>query len=150
MAKELTDILLDAIEANQELVTLTGSRVFDTCNEVPSWQDKDNTQLPYLVIVEKPATNDNGTKDWMWESPTDHCAASIIVCDETPDKVRSLRRKVRKAVEDYIAYLAEQGESIPTLTSSGYEGVAWDEMKPCYNDAINYQCDMDVQQESES
>ena len=149
MAKELTDILLDAIKANDELVTMTGSRVFDTCNEVPSWQDKDNTQCPYIVIVEKPATNDTSTKDWLWESYIDHCAASIIICDETPDKVRALRRKVRKAVADYIEYLADQGESVPNLTSSGYEGVAWDEMKPCYNDAINYQCDMDVVEEPE-
>ena len=150
MAKELTDILLAAIEANDELVNLTGSRVFDTCNEVPSWVDKDNTQLPYLVVIEKAANNDTTTKDWVWESYIDHCAASIVICAKTPDDVRSLRRKVRKAVEDYIEYLAAQVESVPNLTSSGYEGVAWDEMKPCYNDAINYQCDMDVEEPSES
>ena len=150
MAKELTDILLDAIQANDELVTITGSRVYDTANEVPSWQD-DNTPLPYLVVIEKAANNDTTTKDWVWESYIDHCAASIVICAKTPDDVRSLRRKVRKAVADYIEYLADQGESVPNLTSSGYEGVAWDEMKPCYNDAINYQCDMDVQtEESES
>ena len=37
MAKELTDILLDAIKANDELVALTGSRVYDTSVEVPDW-----------------------------------------------------------------------------------------------------------------
>ena len=151
MAKELTDILLAAIEANEELVALTGSRVFDTCNEVPSWVDKDNTQLPYLVVVENGSQNDQATKDSVWESDTDHCNASIIICAETPDKVRSMRRKVRKAVKDYIVSMAEQGETIPYLTASSNEGVAWDDMKPCYNDAIHYQCDMDVQtEESES
>lgn len=149
MAKELTDILLDAIKANDELVTITGSRVYDTAIEVPSWKD-DNTPLPYLVVIEKAANNDTTTKDWVWESYIDHCNASIIICAKTPEQVRSLRRKVRKAVEDYIVALADQGESVPNLTSSGYEGVAWDEMKPCYNDAISYQCDMEVQEESES
>lgn len=150
MAKELTDILLAAIEANDELVQLTGSRVFDTCNEVPSWVDKDNTQLPYLVVVENGSQNDQATKDSVWEGDTDHCNASIIICAETPDKVRSMRRKVRKAVKDYIVSMAEQGETIPYLTASSNEGVAWDDMKPCYNDAIHYQCDMDVEEPSES
>lgn len=149
MAKELTDILLDAIEANDELVTITGSRVYDTANEVPSWQD-DNTPLPYIVVIENGSQNDQATKDSVWEGDTDHCNASIIICAETPDKVRSMRRKVRKAVEDYIVSMAEQGETIPYLTASSNEGVAWDDVKPCYNDAIHYQCDMDVIEPSES
>lgn len=149
MAKELTDILLAAIEANDELVTITGSRVYDTANEVPSWQD-DNTPLPYIVVIENGSQNDQATKDSVWEGDTDHCNASIIICAETPDKVRSLRRKVRKAVEDYIVSMADQGETIPYLTASSNEGVAWDDVKPCYNDAIHYQCDMDVIEPSES
>lgn len=149
MAKELTDILLAAIEANDELVTITGSRVYDTANEVPSWQD-DNTPLPYLVVIENGSQNEQATKDSVWEGDTDHCNASIIICAETPDKVRSMRRKVRKAVKDYIVSMADQGETIPYLTASSNEGVAWDDMKPCYNDAIHYQCDMDVQTPSES
>lgn len=149
MAKELTDILLAAIEANDELVTITGSRVYDTANEVPSWQD-DNTPLPYLVVIENVSQNEQATKDSVWEGDTDHCNASIIICAETPDKVRSMRRKVRKAVKDYIVSMADQGETIPYLTASSNEGVAWDDMKPCYNDAIHYQCDMDVQTPSES
>ena len=149
MAKELTGILLAAIEANDELVTITGGRVYDTANEVPSWQD-DNTLLPYLVVVENGSQNEQATKDSVWEGDTDHCNASIIICAETPDKVRSLRRKVRQAVKDYIVSLADQGETIPYLTASSNEGVAWDDMKPCYNDAIHYQCDMDVIEPSES
>ena len=61
-----------------------------------------------------------------------------------------MRRKVRKAVKDYIVAMAEQGETIPYLTASSNEGVAWDDMKPCYNDAIHYQCNMDVIEPSES
>ena len=142
MAKELTDILIAAIGANQEIMTITGSRVYDTANEVPDFEE-DNTPCPYLIVVEKPANNEIGTKDWLWEGPSDHCAAGIIICADTPDDVRALRRKVRKAVEDYISLMARIGEDIPTLTASSYEGVAWDEMKPCYNDVITYQCDMD-------
>lgn len=143
MPNELTDILLAAIKANQELIAITGGRVFDTANEVPVY-NQDNTPVPYLVVVEKAATNDQGTKDWMWEGQSDRCAASIIICANTPGEVRAIRRKVRAAVEDYIVTMANQGETIPTLMSSSYEGVAWDDLKPCYNDAINYQCDMDV------
>ena len=117
MAKELTDILLAAIEANQELVTKTNSRVYDTANEVPEFNE-DNTPLPYFVVIEKSANNDLGTKDWLWEGPTDHCAASIIICAKTPDEVRELRRKVRKAVEDYIVSMAERGERIPSIMAS--------------------------------
>ena len=86
MAKELTDILLDAIKANDELVALTGSRVFDTSVEVPDWQDN-NTKCPYLVVIEDPYQNELGTKDSVWEGSVDHCGAYIVICADTPDDV---------------------------------------------------------------
>ena len=143
MAKELTDILLAAIEANPELVAVTGGRVYDTANEVPPFTD-DNTPTPFFVVTDRGTRNEQGSKDYLWEGDIDHCSASIIICGKTPSEVRRLRRKVRKAVEDYIVGMANKGEEIPTLTASSTEGVAWDDLKPCYNDAITYQCDMEV------
>lgn len=147
MAKELTDILLDAIKANDELVALTGSRVFDTSVEVPDWQDN-NTKCPYLVVIDDPYQNELGTKDSVWEGSVDHCGAYIVICADTPDDVRAIRRKLRKAVEEYMVALPDSER--PYLTAASSEGVRWDQDKPCYNDAIHYQCDMDVIEPSES
>ena len=58
-------------------------------------------------------------------------------------------RKVRKAVEVYMASL---GAQMPTLVSLTAGELAWDWMKPCYYKPLIYQCvtkaDIDNEQES--
>jgi hypothetical protein len=54
---------------------------------------------------------------------------------------------VRQAIGQYVESLEADA---PYLTALTADGIAWDWTKPCYYDTLHYQCDMDVQQESES
>ena len=137
--KELDEIIYDALTADNGIGLLLRGGIHSTCIEVPPTED-DNTPLPYIVITDGGYQNELGTKDYVWEGPTDHCKASVIVSANSPAEVKRLRRLIRQAIELHVVTMAEP----PMLTASNNDGVAWDWTKPCYYDTLHYQCDMEV------
>lgn len=145
MAKDLDEIIKLALDADNGIQTVIEGRLFSTCVEVPPMQD-DNTPVPYLIITDDPYNNDQSTKDNVWEGNTDKVQASVIISANSPEEVRALRRKVRKAIRDYVV---ENGTGDLYLVSSSNEGIAWDWTKPCYYDILHYTCEIDVNLTSE-
>lgn len=136
---ELDEIIYYALTSDSTLMEVTGGRINSTCVEVPPTDD-DNTPLPYIIIAEENGQNDQGTKDNVWESDTDIVNVGVIINDVSPNAVKSLRRKVRNAIESYVENM---DTTIPYLRSLSYDGIAWDWTKPCYYDTLHYQCDID-------
>ena len=137
--KELDEIIYDALTASDGIVAKVGNRIKSTCFEVPPTED-DNTPLPYLIITDDPFTNEQGTKDDVWESDTDRVQASIEIAADSPAEVKELRRMVRQAIAAHVATLQDQ----PYLVSVSNDGIAWDWLKPCYYDRLHYQCDVNT------
>ena len=146
MAKELDEIIYEAIIANETLQTETGGRIQSTGIEVPATDD-DNTPLPYIIIAEEQLQNEQGTKDNVWEGDMDHVAVSVIISANSPADVKRLRRLVRQAIAKYVE---EHETGYLYLTSLTYDGIAWDWTKPCYYSTLHYQCNMDVIEPSAS
>jgi hypothetical protein len=141
MVIELDKLFYDALQADETLMTAVGGRIVSTCFEVGP-DEKDNTQLPCVIVTDDGLTNNVGTKDDVWEGSEDRVQASVEVDGRDPKEVKQLIRMVRKAISHHIASLDDQGEYIPTLQSEQTNGVAWDWMKPCYHSTITYQCDV--------
>jgi hypothetical protein len=141
MKKELDEIIYDALTSDSDVTALVpAARIFSTCVEVPP-MDQDNTPLPYLIITDDPTTSELGTKDDQWESDEDSVQASVLINAESPNAVRLLRRKVRHAIAQHVEQMTE-GQ--PYLRAFSNDGIAWDWSKPCYHDALHYQCDIEV------
>ena len=141
MALELDELFFNALMADADLVLAVGGRIESTCFEV-SPDDKDNTQLPNIIITDDGLTNQPDTKDAEWESQIDRVQASVDVAAEDPKQVKQLITMVRKAIANYIKSLYEKDEEIPNLRSVQTTELAWDWMKPCYHKAVIYQCDV--------
>ena len=133
---ELDEIFYAALTSDEGIMTATGGRITSTCFEVSPEKD-DNTPLPYIIITDDPFTNEQGTKDTIWESNLDSVQAGVEISAISPKEVKRLRRMVRKAIYDYISTM--EGD-IPELQSLTNEGIQWDWMKPCYWDKLHYQC----------
>ena len=133
---ELDEIIYNAIKASEAVSNETAGRIYSTCIEVPPTED-DNTPLPYIIITDDPFTNEQGTKDTIWESNQDSVQAGVEISAISPKEVKRLRRMVRKAINNYISTM--EGD-IPELQSLTNEGIQWDWMKPCYWDKLHYQC----------
>jgi hypothetical protein len=140
--KELDEILYDAIRASEEIMQAVGDRVVSTCFEVGP-DDLDNTDLPCIIVTDDGLTNNQQTKDNVWEAGEDRVQASVEVDATSPKQVKRLIRMVRKSINNYITTLYTQGEDIPNLQSVQTNGVAWDWMKPCYHSTVSYQCDVE-------
>ena len=142
MAIELDELFFNALMADADLVQAVGGRIESTCFEV-SPDDKDNTQLPNIIITDDGLTNQPTSKDMEWEAEIDRVQASVDVAAEDPKQVKQLIRIVRKAIANYMEALDPTKDEIPCLQSLQTTGVEWDWMKPCYHSAIIYQCDVD-------
>lgn len=139
---ELDDIMYAAITGDSSLVSLTDGNIVTCCFEVPP-DIEDNSPLPYIIIIEEPTTNEQGTKDDEWESDYDSVQVCIEIAANTKAEVKELRRKVRKAIAEYVSSMNEA----PNLQSFQKEGISWDWMKPCYYDRLHYQCDVPITEE---
>lgn len=137
--KSVDEIIYDAICADTALMEAIGSRVVSTCFEVPP-AEADNTPLPNIIVTDDGFQNQNGTKDCVWESGEDRVQVTVDVAASSPEEVRRLIRKVRRAVENYIILMSATDGCIPELDSLSSNGIAWDWMKPCYYQQITYQC----------
>ena len=152
--KSLAEIFYDAIKADAYLTEATGGRVTSTCFEVPP-DEKDNTDLPYIIVTNDGFHHNQSTKDCVWEGPEDVVQASVEIAAASDGEVEALVRKVRKAIEDHVVsiYSTYGIDAIPQL-QPGYPqagDLSWDWMKPCYYQTIIYQCitkaDIDDEQE---
>ena len=141
--KQVDEIIYDAIKADTDLMTAIGSRVVSTCFEVPPTED-DNTPIPNIIITDDGFQAQIFTKDDIWDSDTDRVQATVDIAAASPSEVKQLAKAVRKAVNDYIHAMYEDGEDIPSLQSLTSDGVAWDWMKPCYYTHLIYTCDVDA------
>lgn len=136
---ELDEIIYAAITADQTLADEC-SCIKSTCIEVAPMDD-DNAPLPYIIVMEEPSQNDQGTKDSVWESDVDLVQVGVEISAESPNAVKRLRRLVRKAIRTYVESMTQ---TIPYLRQASRNGIAWDWTKPCYYDILHYQCDMDI------
>ena len=142
MAIELDELFFNALMADAEVVLAVGGRIESTCFEVAP-DDKDNTKLPNIIIMDDGLTNQPTSKDMEWEADEDRVQASVDVAAKNPKQVKQLIRMVRKAIANYIKGMDDKGEEIPYLQSLQTTGVEWDRMKPCYHSVMIYQCDVE-------
>ena len=134
--KQVDELIYNAIVANEQLMNVIGGRVVSTCFEVPPGND-DNTPLPNIIITDDGMQNNITTKDCVWEGAEDQVQVTVDIAADSQEEVKAIMRKVRKAVEVYMASL---GNEMPTLINLTAGELAWDWMKPCYYQPLIYQC----------
>ena len=134
--KTVDELIYDAIVADESLMAIIGDRVVSTCFEIPPDQ-LDNTEVQNIIITDDGFTNNVTTKDCVWEGGEDEVRVTVDIAGNSPEEVRQIMRKVRKAVEDYMASLGNQMPELANLTAGE---LAWDWMKPCYYKPLIYQC----------
>lgn len=134
--KTVDELIYEAIQADENLMATIGGRVVSTCFEIPP-DELDNTPIPNIIITDDGSQNNVTTKDCVWEGGEDQVQVTVDIAAASPQEVKAIMRRVRKAVEDYMASL---GSAMPELINLTAGELAWDWMKPCYYKPLIYQC----------
>ena len=134
--KTVDELVYEAIQADEDLMATIGGRVVSTCFEIPP-DELDNTPIPNIIITDDGMQNNITTKDCVWEGGEDQVQVTGDIAAASPQEVKAIMRRVRKAVEDYMASLGNQMPELVNLTAGE---LAWDWMKPCYYKPLIYQC----------
>jgi len=118
-------------------------RLYGTAIPMPE-EDADNVPLPYLIVTFDGLNNDQTTKDDPYESDYDQVQIGIEAAAPTLEALHTLTQKVREVVHTYFVEHETQ--------VSGYqfraEPIIYDEWKPGYGQVLRYQCDVDLNTES--
>jgi len=118
-------------------------RLYGTAIPMPE-EDADNVPLPYLIVTFDGLNNDQTTKDDPYESDYDQVQIGIEAAAPTLEALHTLTQQVREVVHTYFVEHETQ--------VSGYqfraEPIIYDEWKPGYGQVLRYQCDVDLNTES--
>lgn len=137
--KQVDEIIYDAIQADETLMTAIGERVVSTCFEV-SPDETDNTPLPNIIVTDDGFQNQDTTKDSVWEGEDDEVQVTVDIAAKSPNEVKDLVRMVRRAVSRYVIAMYGNHEAIPELDKLSSDGLQWDWMRPCYYQKLTYNC----------
>ena len=146
--KQVDELMYEAIKADESLMAIIGGRVTSTCFEIPPDME-DNTDVPNIIITDDGFQNQIDTKDYVWEGAEDQVQVTVDIAANSPSDVKTIVRKVRKAIETYMVALTDSER--PELIALTSGELAWDWMKPCYYKPLIYQCRIkaDIEDEQE-
>ena len=137
--KQVDEIIYDAIQADEALMTAIGGRVVSTCFEV-SPDETDNTPLPNIIVTDDGFQNQDTTKDSVWEGEDDEVQVTVDIAAKSPNEVKDLVRMVRRAGSRYVIAMYGNHEAIPELDKLSSDGLQWDWMRPCYYQKLTFNC----------
>lgn len=141
----LTDIIfVKALRADEDLMAqLPAGDVYNTAIALPD-EELDNAPLPYIIVSFDGLTNDVETKDDPFEGDSDNVTISIEIAAKTRPELGELADAVRKQIHDYFVEAdsdIEDADLIPLDYQFSAQAVNYDSLKPCYWQALTYQCD---------
>lgn len=139
----ITDqIFYMALMADVDIVTETEGRIYSTAVPCPDDQ-LDNTKAPYVIVTFDGLTNEGLSKDNSYEGMTDRVTVGITAVAEDRRSLGELMTEIRQQVERYFLEIIETEESdlVPYAYQLSANEVAYDSMKPCYYQTLQYVCE---------
>lgn len=133
-----------ALRESEELDALLDGRIFNTVDDEIN---RDSAAIPSIFIFNQGTTNDQGTKDEPYESDTDRDNIMLGISAKTREELGEIATLVRQviretAIDTTCSEWTDLGFTIFDYTFTA-SGVTWDDMKPCYWQELNYQCETD-------
>ena len=139
MSLSLDAVFLDAIEADDAIMSIIGGRRWCNAAAMPEESFLENVDVPYIIVKYDGFTTDDGTKDDSYDSGDDTVQIGITVAAKSNEQLSELASRVRRAVHRYMTdHEGEDGIPISTRPSAGDK--FYDEDKPCFGIILKYQC----------
>lgn len=141
----ITDkVFYNALRSNAELMAKVGGRIESTAIPVPD-EELLNEPLPYIIITFDGLQNEGFSKDNNFEGANDKVQVSVLIVAESRDDVGVIAESVRQTIIDYFedteGHAWDDYDYIPQNCTFSASDVGYDGNKPCYHQALTYNCD---------
>lgn len=134
---ELLEKLKEYIDDAGTTVINDTPRLYGTSIPLPD-EYIDNVPVPYVIVTFDGLTNDQGTKDDVYESKYDQVNIGIEVTSRTLDELHYLTQMVRETI---LTYLRMNKNDILDYQFAAQQ-IMYNQDKPCYWQVLTYQCDV--------
>lgn len=131
-----------ALKESADIIEVTEGRIYNTIDDE---LDPDSSALPSILILNEGTQNQTESKDDGMESETDIDSIMIGISARSRKELADIATLVRKVIKEKANnFDDDDAEELGfylndyTFTSSA---VTWDQMKPCYWQELNYQCE---------
>lgn len=142
MSLQTDRIFFEALKSDATVMRLTGGRIYNTAIPLPD-EDADNVPAPYIIITFDGLTNQNDSKDYVYEGDFDQVRISLEMVAVTRDALATLAERVRSVVRSFFENYADDGDLydlVPVEYDYTASDVSYDADKPCFVQRMTYQC----------
>ena len=145
MSLQTDRVFFNALNANAQLLTVLGNRLYNTAILKPE-KDAANTPAPYVIVGFEGFNNDQSTKD-SYEGNIDHVNVGVLVVAINRKQLAQLIDTVRRTIKGYFESLTPESadfQEAPEDYQLSGEPILYDEAKPAVHTKLTYACDVPV------
>lgn len=146
MSLQTDAIFIKALQQNADITAVVGDQIYSTAIPLPE-EDAENVDVPYIIVTYDGMQNDDFTKDCSYEGASDKVQIGVtIVAGSRPD-LAELAELVRATISTYLENIEQSDEDydlVPNDYTLTAQAVQYDDLKPCYWQVLNYNCDTNV------
>lgn len=126
---EADSLFFSALLGDEELVKITGGRIFDTAR---TSEAESEDRIPYIIITLDGVTADSPHKDIYYDAE-ETAIVSVMCCTQTREALSDIMKRVLKTVKDYVL---SESNSLSLNYAAGK--VMYDFTKPCYFQTMTF------------
>ena len=97
-------LFFEILHADSELMKTVEDRLYNTVIDKPE-ADEMNEPVPYIIVMFAGLENGDGTKDDIYEAPTDHVTIEIEIAAENVEQLTDLACHIRRTIHRELGYL---------------------------------------------
>lgn len=142
MSLQTDSIFIQALSNSADIAGYVGDRIYSTAIPVPE-KDLANVPVPYIIVRFDSLQNQAQTKD-DYEGSLDLVDVSVVVAASDREELAQITELARNVIMDYFGNAEPNNEGfdlVPLDYLFTATAVQYDDEKPCFWQALEYQCD---------
>ena len=146
MSLQTDAIFIKALSHNADITAIVGDQIYSTAIPLPE-EDAENVDVPYIIVTFDGMQNDDFTKDCSYEGISDKVQIGVTIVAASRPDLAELAELVRATISTYFGNIEQSDEDyglVPQDYTLTAQAVQYDDLKPCYWQVLNYNCDTNV------
>ncbi len=134
-------IFFNILRSNTACMETIGGRIYNTVIGKPE-EEELNEPVPYVIIMFAGMKNNEGTKDSIYEGPTDTVNIEIELAANDEDELTDIAMDIRRIIYQAMINKEVEGTQLIEDYTFSTKDKTHDYIKPCEAIILEYQCEV--------